>query len=60
MNQPILRDYAMSETLRMLRETLELEGAPRFLTLMPTSDRDKVIRLADKLDERDAALKARP
>lgn len=50
-NQPILRYYAMSEALRFLRKTLDVGDSARFLTLLSKSDQDKVIRLANKLEE---------
>lgn len=50
-NQPILRYYVFAEVSRMMHENIDALDSPRFLELMPTSDQDKVFRLAQKLDE---------
>ena len=53
-NQVIFRYYALAETHRILSETIEGLNAPRFLELLSADDKDKVLRLAAKLNEVEA------
>ena len=53
-NQVIFRYYALAETHRILSETIESLNAPRFLELLSADDKDKVLRLAAKLNEVEA------
>lgn len=50
-NQVIFRYYALAETHRILSETIMGLEKPRFLELLSADDKDKVLRLAKKLDE---------
>lgn len=53
-NQVIFRYYALAETHRILSETIEDLNTPRFLELLSADDKDKVLRLAKKLEEVEA------
>ena len=53
-NQVIFRYYALAETHRILSETIESLDTPRFLELLSADDKDKVLRLAAKLNEVEA------
>lgn len=50
-NQPILRYYVLAEVYRILRDNVETTESPRFLELLSKNDLEKVLRLAQKLDE---------
>lgn len=50
-NQPILRYYILSEVSRILYLNIDGLETPRFFELLSADDRDKVIRLAAKLDD---------
>ena len=53
-NQVIFRYYVLAETQRILSETIEGLDTPRFLELLSADDKDKVLRLAAKLNEVEA------
>lgn len=53
-NQVIFRYYVLGETHRILSETIEGLDTPRFLELLSADDKDKVLRLAAKLNEVEA------
>lgn len=53
-NQVIFRCHVLAETHRILSETIESLDTPRFLELLSADDKDKVLRLAAKLNEVEA------
>ncbi len=50
-NQHILPLYMMAELTRILTPQILRAESPRFIELLSDADREKVMRLADKLDE---------